>query len=380
MATEVSFNADNVYDFLKATIEIGDVFYIDAENRVIDKVNDEFVGIRTHGGKNATNKAIALYKQNQRTNPDVVTLNPFTEVVGYYPEKDWYFGFLQVLPGCLIRQAIRAMADYALNKDKDAGFKSADIMSDFIERIDKTFVKELDNQNLRGSEIGFIFYKREKHTAQLQSSVFADDFESKTKGKLRVSSVRLIRDIIKYLLETDKPTQIYYEATLIGCPRFDAIFHVLLDVLKRIGSKFEALTGTPLKVEELDEHAKHLEAYHKAMQWYASSSSSPSKEKKPSGGSVSAATMTTKTPFGNNGMVSASKFVAAGTIPASRMKPPACPMMDGMARGNGQFVMAGSRFSATLPNPKPVPAMMRGIGGYGGMGMRSFAGMGALSF
>lgn len=357
MATEVSFSADNVYDFLKTTIEIGDVFYIDAENRVIDKVNDEFVGIRTHGGKNAVNKAIALYKQNQKTNPDVVTLNPFTEVVGYYPEKDWYFGFLQVIPGCLIRQAIKAIANYAMDKESDANFKSADIMSGFIERIDKTFVKELENTNLRGSEIGFIFYKREKHIAQLQSSIFAEDFETKTKGKLRVSTIRLIRDIVQYLLETDKPTQIYYEATLIGCPKLDAIFHVLLDVLKRIGSKFEALTGIPLKVAELEEHSQHLEAYHKAMQWYASSPSSPVKEKKTSG-SVSAATMTTESPFSNGGTVSASKFVAAGTMPA----PKRSAMMEGINPGN--FVMAGSRFSATLPNPKPIPAMMRGMGGF----------------
>ena len=365
MATEVSFNADSVYDFLKATIEIGDVFYIDNENRVIDKVNDEFVGVRTHGGKNAINKAIALYKQNQKTNPDVVTLNPFTEVVGYYPEKDWYFGFLQVLPGCLMRQAIKAIAGYALDKESDASFKSADIMSGFIERIDKTFLKELENTNLRGSEIGFIFYKREKHIAQLQSSVFADDFETKVKGKLRISTIRLIRDIIQYLLETDKPTQIYYEATLIGCPKLDAIFHVLLDVLKRIGSKFEALTGTSLNVAELEEHSNHLEAYHKAMQWYASSPSSPVKEKKPTG-SVSAATMTTESPFGNGGTVSASKFVAAGS-----MAPKRSAMMEGVAPA-GNFVMAGSRFSATLPNPKPIPAMMRGMNG---MGMPRFGGM-----
>lgn len=365
MATEVSFNADNVYEFLKTTIEIGDVFYIDAENRVVNKATGEFEGVRAHGGKNALNKAIGLYKQNQRTNPDVVCINPFTEVVGYYPEKDWYFGFLQVLPGCLIRQAIKAIADYATNKENDANFKSADIMSGFIERIDKTFIKELDNTNLRGSEIGFIFYKREKHTAQLQSSIFSDDFDSKVKGKLRVSSVRLIRDIVKYLLETDKPTQIYYEATLIGCPKLDAIFHVLLDVLKRIGSKFEALTGVSLHVEELEEHSHHLEAYHKAMQWYASSSSSPIKEKKSTSGSVSAATMTTETPFGNGGTVSASKFVAAGTMPA----PKRSAMMEGVNPGN--FIMSGSRFSATLPNPKQVPRMMQGMGMpmFGGMNM-----------
>ena len=376
MGTEVSFSADNVYEFLKTLVETGDAFYIDAENRVIDKSTDEFVGVRTHGGKNALNKAIGLYKQNQKTNPDVVAINPFTEVVGYYPEKDWFFGFLQVLPGCLIRQAIRAMADYAVNKEKDADFKSADIMSEFIERMDKTFIKELETQHLRGSTIGFIFYKREKQIAQLQSAIFADDFEEKMKGKLRLSSIRLIRDIMKYLLETDKPTQIYYEATLIGCPRMDAIFHVLLDVLKRISSKFEALTGVSLKVAELDEHAQHLEAYHKAMQWYASSSSSPTKEKKAPTGTVSAATISTKSPFGNNGgMIDATKFVAAGTIPASNMA--GSKMMEGV---KGNFLMAGSRFSATLPTPKPVPAMMRGMGmrGWGGMG--GGMGMGSLSF
>ncbi len=359
MATEVSFNADNVFDFLKATIEIGDVFYIDNENRVIDKANDEFVGVRTHGGKNAVNKAIALYKQNQKTNPDVVTLNPFTEVVGYYPEKDWYFGFLQVIPGCLIRQAVKAIANHALDKESDTSFKSADIMSDFIGRIDKTFIKELEHPNLRGSEMGFIFYKREKHTAQLQSALFAEDFEEKSKGKLRVSTIRLVRDIVKYLLETDKPTQIYYEATLIGCPRLDAIFHVLLEVLKRIGSKFEALTGISLNVEELDAHAQNLAAYHKAMQWYASSSSSPAKVTKKVTGTVSAANMPTESPFSNagNGMISATKFVAAGTPAAPN--PNSAMLRDVNPSG---FVVAGSRFSATLPNQKPMPAMMRGVG------------------
>jgi len=361
MGTEVTFNADNVYEFLKTLIEIGDVFYIDSENRVIDKATDEFVGVRTHGGKNAVNKAIGLYKQNQKTNPDVVAVNPFTEVVGYYPEKDWFFGFLQVLPGCLLRQAMKSMADYAINTEKDASFKSADIMSEFIERMDKTFVKELNNHELRGSEIGFIFYKREKHTAQLQSSVFTEEFETKMKGKLRLSSIRLIRDIMKYLLETDKPTQIYYEATLIGCPRMDAIFHVLLDVLKRIASKYEALTGVQLKVAELDEHAGRLAAYHKAMQWYASSSSSPIKEKGVSG-TVATATVRSESPFGDKGVMTASRFSAAGT--SSAPAPLSSKMMEGVART--RFSMSGSKFSASLPNPRAVPAMMRGLRAAGG--------------
>ena len=46
-----------------------------------------------------------------------------------------------------------------------------------------------------------------------------------------------------------------------------------------------------------------------------------------------------------------------------------------MMTGAANFVMSGSRFTATLPNPKPVHPMMRGMG-MGGMG----GGFASLSF
>ena len=311
--TENAFSANDVFDFLKRTIEIGGIHQVNADCGVWNVVNNEPVGIQIHKGKDGV-KQIALYKENLPVCPEFQFLNPFTEVVGNFPEKDWYFGFLKVLPGCLMRVMIRQIAEVALSDQKDTDYATADLMAPFTGRIDKTFLKELDNDYLRPTMLSVIYYDRTKQTAQLQSCLWDDDYEKKVKGKIRTSSLKLVREMVLNFLDKVKPEKIYYTAQLVGCPTFDAIIHVLLETLDHIGDKFEKLTGKELGLKELHNHAEHLEAYHKAMQWLSSSAASPMKEKKDNT-KLSAANYGGQSVFNANttGNVATPQFVASGT-------------------------------------------------------------------
>lgn len=275
MNQEHTFSPDDVYEFLKLIVEIGGVHYVDNAHCIRRKSDDTPQGIKLNNGKDGL-KLIALYKENMELDSSKVLLNPFTEVLGRFPEKDWFFGFAGVLPGALLKETMKAMANLAVSKETDTGFEAADIISKFIDRIDNKFVTELEK--IRGVDIGLIFYSKEKHIAQLNSALWEDDFAEKMKSKLRKSSLMLIRDMISSLLGTERPEDLMYTATLIGCPKFDAVIHVLVDVLNRIADPFEKVTGISIPVKEINAHMQHIEAYHRAMQWLTTTTASQATE------------------------------------------------------------------------------------------------------
>lgn len=283
---EAKFGPDQIYEFLKLLVTTGDTHYIEPDHTIWRKSNGTPVGVNLHKGKDGS-RQIALYKENM-TMGNFVLLNPFNDNIGFSPEKDWFFMWLQVLPGCLIREAMQSMTARALSKDDDTGFKGAAVMAKFIDRIDQKFATELEK--IRAVDIAIIYYAKDQHIAQLNSALWEEEYESMVlKSKLRKSSLMLIRDMVSTMLGTDKPEELLYTATLLGCPQFDAEFHVFVDVIERISKIYEPMTGKDLHVKELKEHGSHLEAYHKAMQWLASYTAAPKQEKEKENVSVSEA-------------------------------------------------------------------------------------------
>lgn len=274
---ETKFGPDQIYDFLKLVVTTGDTHYIEPDHTIWRKSDNTPVGVNLYKGKEGR-RQVALYKENM-TMGNFVLLNPFVESVGFSAERNWFYMWMQVLPGCLIREAMVRMAERALSKDDDTGYKGSAVMAKFIDRIDEKFLSEL--AKLRSVDIMLIYYAKDQKIAQLNSALWEKEYEQQViKSKLRKSTLMLIRDMVATMLQTDKPEEILYTATLLGCPQFDAMMHVLFETLKRIAPVYEPMTGTSLHIKELEEHLQHLEAYHKAMQWLASYTAAPKTEEK----------------------------------------------------------------------------------------------------
>ncbi len=276
------FNPENVYEFIKRIVELGGVHYIDNEHCIRATGDDSLVGIKVNDGANGCKK-IALWKPNAPTpSNDTVLLNPFVESLGNYPEKTWFYLMMNVMPGGLLHQAIRGITELCLSKDKDIDHTKIAAVAKFVDRVDEKFLTEITTRKVRAVDLACIFYSREKHTAQLQSSLWDEEFAAKvTKSKLRKSSLALLRDMVESLLGTNKPETIMHRATLLGCPQMDATVHVLIDVVQRIAPVFELVTDICLHSQELTADLEQLAAYQKAMRWISSSTSSASSNSKP---------------------------------------------------------------------------------------------------
>ena len=309
---EKNFNADDVYEFLKMIITIGGVHYIDNQHVIRRTSDDTPKGVRLNSGKDGE-KVIALYKENMEMDPSKVLLNPFVDLLGKFPEKDWFFGYMSVLPGTLLKLTIQSMCKHAVDNEKDAGFKAAKTLAKFIDRIDAKFLTELEK--IRAVDIAIIAYGQQEQTAQLISALWEEEFETKMKSKLRKSSLLLIRDMVSTLLDVKQPEEIVYKATLIGCPQMDAMSHVFVDTIGRFADSIEHFTGNKVDIAELRRHLDNLEAYHRAMQWLTSSAVSPMKKEPTKTSTVSEATR----PFGASG--TGHVTMISGTLPTATITP-----------------------------------------------------------
>jgi len=272
---EAQFSPDSVYDFLKLLVETGGVHYVDNTHCIFRTDDRTPVGVKVGGGKDS-NKQIALYKEGTKPPANSVYLNPFDELLGHHPEREWFMNMISIIPGCLVHYTMKQMTELINSKTKDTKkFKEAQIVSKFVDRVDDKLINELNK--IRPLDAGMIFYDKSKHIAQLLCDFWQKDFEDKMKSKIRKSSLQVIRDMAAEIYGTETPEEIMHTATLLACPRFDATVHVLVSTLTRIHKITEEIVKIDLHTDELNEHLKHLEAYHKALQWLATSSASPVK-------------------------------------------------------------------------------------------------------
>ena len=269
---EKQFSPNDIREFIKTLVTLGDIHYVGADGVIMYSVNDTPVGVAVKEGGKDKQMPIALYREGM-TIGDYRLLNPFVEKLGKHDELDWFMNFLMVVPGCLMTKALMTMQELATDEKKDTdNFKAAAALADFIGRIDQKFAKEL--KKFRPLELGLIYYDKKEHIAQFQSDFFDEEASKNLASSMRKASFELIKEFIAKMLGTDKPHQLYYNASVIGCPKFDAIVHVLVDVLDRIDEYVEPLLGINLHVQELKQHLENLEAYQKAMRFLASSASS----------------------------------------------------------------------------------------------------------
>ena len=97
---ETKFGPDQIYDFLKLVVTTGDTHYIEPDHTIWRKSDNTPVGVNLYKGKEGR-RQVALYKENM-TMGNFVLLNPFVESVGFSAERNWFYMWMQVLPGCLI--------------------------------------------------------------------------------------------------------------------------------------------------------------------------------------------------------------------------------------------------------------------------------------
>ena len=271
---EKNFGSDDVYAFLKTLVELGGVYFIDNQHCLSHTEDRTPVGV-TVGADPKKKRMIALFKEGERPPENSVYLNPFVELIGDHPELDKFNTIIGILPGCLTLKTMMDITELILSDKKDTGFKTSSIISPFVGKVDQKFLAEL--QKIRPVDAGCIAYDSKKYIAQLQCMLVTDEWVEKNKSKFRKSSIKTIREMAETIYGTPTPHKTVYTGTLPPCKRFDAVIHVLVEYLSMVQKVVEPITGIELHVDELKEHVERLPAYHKAMQWLATTTSAPQK-------------------------------------------------------------------------------------------------------
>ena len=271
---ENNFGPDQVYEFMKTLVELGGVYFVDNKHCLCHTEDRSPVGVEIGEGSNKK-RMIALFKEGERPPQNSVYLNPFVELIGDHPELDKFNTIIGILPGCLVLRTMMDITELILSKKDDAKYKTAAIFSKFVGKVDEKFLGEL--QKIRPVDAGCIAYDGKKYIAQLQSMLVTDKWAEEHKGKLRKSSLKTIREMAETIYGTETPHKNVYTGTLPPCKRFDAVIHVLVETLSMIAPVVEPITKIELHVDELKKHVEQLPAYHKAMQWLATSTASPQK-------------------------------------------------------------------------------------------------------
>ena len=309
MNQEHAFSQNDVYEFLKLLVETGGVHYVDANYTIYRTEDRTPVGVRIGNGKD-NRKQIALFKEGCRPPENAVYLNPFDELLGDHPDRDWFLNMLAIIPGCLALYSMKSMSEMITNKTKDVDIKSAEVLAPFVDKVDKKFVDEL--QKLRPVDVGLIFYDKQKHIAQLLCDFWEEEFENKMKSKVRKSSLKTMREMLAAIYKTETPHEMTHTSTLVPYPKFDAVVHVLSMCLTRMTDVVEKVTDIKLRANELEAHLEHLEAYHKALQWLATSTTS-----KPANEQVTGDAPWTVAPAGTANITGAAPVGAAPVAPVS---------------------------------------------------------------
>lgn len=273
---EKSINNDTVYEFLKLLVELGGVNYIDKDQVIHSSATDAPIGVVL--SKDAQPKPVALFKNGSSVNNNVVFLNPLVENLAKHPEREWFFNHLCVFPGSMLKYTLSCIVEAATSKKKDVDYAAMDVVTQFMDKIDTKMLTEIDR--IKAAEWGYIFYDNKDHVAQLQSDIFNEELEKKLKGKVRKASWDVFRGFMASIFGTDRIEENFtYTATMIGLPKADAVFHVLISAVSKMSSTVKKATDIDLHPTLLKNHLQNLEPYHKLWAWFTTGTAQQSVDK-----------------------------------------------------------------------------------------------------
>lgn len=261
---EQSITPENVYAFAKLLVELNGMYFVDKDLVIRQTDGDTPVGVKC--GNSA--KTISLFKEGMQINPNSVILNPFTETLAKSPERDWFFNYISILPGALIKYTITQIVEDATSKKKDVNYEAMSVITEHLDNMDAKMLDEIDR--IKTSQWGIIFYDKADHVAQLQSDIFNVELEKSLKGKVRKSSWEVFRKLMVMLLGVEDIESKYtYTATILAVPKADAMLHVLVAAVAKMGSIVKKVLDTDLHPTLLKHHLENLETYQSLVHWFS---------------------------------------------------------------------------------------------------------------
>lgn len=298
--------------FVRDLIELGGVYKVDGTDFIVDTVDGTAATIDVKG----QSKPIMLWSEKAKLG-DHVLLNIFGETVNTTDERNWFYTFISMLPGHILRNMMTAIINAALSKEQDKAYEAMDVISPFVKDIDEKTKNEL--HLLGAKDIATIVYHKPSKTAQLQTRIFEEDFRAVFGKKIRAKSWKLFESMFKTLMSIENEQQMSdtfkITANILGMKQTDSMVRVLVKFAENVDSYARILLGQEFKLGNLIAGVNNLELFFGIMRVFTSGGGTQKVESKAPAAS----------PFGKPTPVSPTSAPAGKVVPVGRSMPLVLP-------------------------------------------------------
>lgn len=253
--------------FVRSIIELGNVYKVDSTDFIVDTVDGSAATIDVKGQA----KPIMIWSEKAKLG-DHVLLNIFGETVNTTDERNWFYTFIGMLPGHIIRNMMTAIINAALSKEQDKAYEAMDIISPFVKDIDEKTKTELNL--ISAKDIATIVYHKPSKTAQLQTKLFEEDFRTMYGKKIRGKTWKLFEAMFKTIMSIETEQQMSdtfkMSAVILGMKQTDAMLRVLVKFIENVDAYVRILLGQEANLGVLLTGIQNLELYFGIMRVFTS--------------------------------------------------------------------------------------------------------------
>lgn len=257
----------NAAQFVRELIELGNVYKIDNTDYITSVIDGSVITVEVDG----KNKPIMLWSEKAKLG-DHVLLNIFGETINTTVERNWFYTFIGMLPGHIIKNMMMTIINAALSTEEKNTYKTMEVVAPFVTEIDEKTKSEFSLLTVR--DIATIVFHKPSKTAQLQTKLFDEEFRKAIGKKVRVKSWSLFENMFKTLMNIESVEQMYstfkYSATILGMKQTDAMVHVLIKFAENIDAFQKVFSGKEFNLAALATGLQDMELFFGIMRVFTS--------------------------------------------------------------------------------------------------------------
>lgn len=248
-----------IMDFTKLLIECGDVYEVQPDYTIKNRLTGEQVQIAK--GKQA--KPLMIFHEGASCVLDVCWLNPFKENLGVSREREWFFGLITTLAGTLTRYIAMKLIDDGVKK-KDDNYEQFALMSKINSKVDEQMLTEVDK--LTASAFLSVYYNKREKIAEAQTELFGKELREAF-PKFRKKTWEVLETIFVEIFGSTDLSDYRYRAKLINIPETEAKLNVSIALLRALDPFARDILGKDLHTMEMEQHLEVLEGYSRLYAW-----------------------------------------------------------------------------------------------------------------
>ena len=232
MSEPVVVTDDQIYQFLKFLVELVPTMYVDEKGYPHRKENGEFIYIGAGNKDPKVMKPILLYGASFNE-PDVTILNPFVEGMTRNAESEWFYSVIELSVSNYVRLIQKSLISHAIDsrskkKAPNNDMELAAILAPWVDKVDETSIKELDQHTKKMSDYFNIFYLPRKREARVHCGLFNDNNFKLANKKIRAKTWDMLTILTKQMFDTEDFSEYTVISKVQGCPQLDAVLRLLL--------------------------------------------------------------------------------------------------------------------------------------------------------